>query len=84
MKLSTYVKEYLSGPHPLLRLTKPFIEPSKKEFENICKQLDIMELGLDEINPLERLGLDLILSSVYVDTDKKEELKKLMDYLKSH
>jgi hypothetical protein len=86
MKLSTYIKEHFSDKKPLLRLTTPsFIEPSSAEMERIYKQLDLMESGLGgNINPLERLGLDLLLSSVYVNLSDKKEIRKLQEYLKTH
>lgn len=81
MKLTDYLRSKLHKEHPLLRLNKPFIEPTPQELEKILRFIDYKEFMMDSLNPLERLGMDLILGSVGVDSDNKEQVKSLLEYL---
>lgn len=81
MKFVEYLKKRLHPKHPLLRLNKNFIEITPKELDDICKCLIIKELLHEPLNPLERLGVDLLLGSVGVDSDNKEAVRSLYEYL---
>ncbi len=81
MTLADYIRDYFGDKAVLLRLTKPFLEIPKKEFEEILDYIELKELllqaELETINPLERLGLDLILSTMCVNSKKDiERLRK--------
>ena len=82
MKLSAHIRNTLHKKHPLLRLTVPFIEPTVEEMEKVYRYLDLADTLQIPLNPLERLGLDLLLSSIQIN--KKEDIKKLMEYLNTH
>lgn len=89
MKLSEYLKDHIPTANTggyLLRRTRPvnFVEIYPKEFDSIMKQLDILELGLEPMNPLERLGIDMLLEALYIDTNDKPAVAKLMAFLKTH
>lgn len=60
------------------------MEIDQKEFDSIMKRLDVLEYGLEPLNSLERLGVDILLEAIYIDSNNKKEIAKLMEYLKAH
>lgn len=84
MKLTDYIRQKLHGKHPLLRLNKMFIEPTVEELNAICNWIDAKEITREPLNPLERIGMDLLLGSIGVDSDNKEQVKSLYEFLATH